>query len=64
MSVYYYPQQQPLLKQSSQILTSLPLQQQTAHILVRSTLTDRSQHDPKSSYLLSPLYPLQPLIVR
>lgn len=50
MSNYYYSPQQTLLKQSSQILTPIPVQQVT-HTILRSSLTDRSLYDSKGPYL-------------
>ena len=61
-SYHYTPQQQPLLKQSSQILTPLTLQQQPYHM--RSTLTERSQQEPKSVYLHQSIQVLQNHITR
>jgi hypothetical protein len=64
MNGYHYSlQQQPLLKQSSQILTPLTLQQQQPYHM-RSTLTERSQQEPKSVYLHQSIQVLQNHITR
>lgn len=64
MSNYHFSQQSNNFKQASQILTPLPLQQSN-YTIVRSSLTDRSQHDPKTHHaLLSPVPINMPILSR
>lgn len=65
MSNYYYHPQQTLIKQNSQLLSPVPIQQSPNITLVRGSLTDRSPQDFKNSYTLSSsMYVMQPQIVR
>ena len=63
MNGYHYSQQQSLLKQPSQLLTPLTIQQQQPYLL-RSSLTDRSQLDPKSVHLHQSIHVMQGHIPR
>lgn len=55
MSNYYFLQQPTILKQQSQILSPLPLQQSN-YTIIRSTLTDRTPQELKPHHaLLSPV---------
>lgn len=51
MSNYYFSPQPALVKQSSQILTPLTLQQ-TNYTIIRNSMTDRTQQDLKNAYPL------------
>lgn len=65
MSNYYYHPQQTLVKQNSQLLSPVPIQQSPNITLVRGSLTDRSPQDFKNSYTLSSsMHVMQPQIVR
>jgi hypothetical protein len=64
MSNYYFPQQPTILKQASQILTPLTLQQSN-YTVARSTLTDRTPQDFKTHHaLLSPVPTNIPILSR
>ncbi len=65
MNNYYYAPQQTLMKQSSQILTPIMVQQTTNHTVMRGSLTDRASQDLKNSYIFTPqVHLMQPHIVR
>lgn len=65
MSNYYYHPQPTLVKQNSQLLSPVPIQQSPNITLVRGSLTDRSPQEFKNSYTLSSsMHVMQPQIVR
>jgi hypothetical protein len=53
MSNYYFAPQTTIIKQSSQILTPLPLQQSN-YTIVRSNLSDRAHQDLKTGVPIAP----------
>jgi|688.fasta_scaffold557167_1 hypothetical protein len=53
MSNFYYLQQPTILKQSSQIITPLTLQQSN-YTIVRGNLTDRAHQDLKTGLPITP----------